>query len=143
MLSFSIPLPWRFIQIRDHYFSESIFEKPTSNVIRHYRLLREARFCCIVSQMFSKDGNPEKAMPDSSDSEVADAPTNAPIKHQFGDAGPFGLSAFAFATFVMALFNLSAGGVAVPNLIIGPALIYGGLGQLLAGMWYVHRSQVV
>ena len=54
---------------------------------------------------------------------------------QFGDAGPLGLSAFAFTTFLMALINLSVGGVTVPNIIIGPAMIYGGLGQLLAGMW--------
>ncbi|OAL48730.1 hypothetical protein IQ07DRAFT_513163 [Pyrenochaeta sp. DS3sAY3a] len=52
-----------------------------------------------------------------------------------GDAGPLGLGAFAFTTFVMALFNLSVGGISVPNIIIGPALAYGGLGQLVAGMW--------
>lgn len=54
---------------------------------------------------------------------------------QMGDAGPLGLGAFAFTTFVMALFNLSVGGISVPNIIIGPALAYGGLGQLVAGMW--------
>lgn len=58
-------------------------------------------------------------------------------QQRFGDAGPFGLSAFAFTTFLMALINLSVGGVEIPNIVIGPALIYGGLGQLLAGMWYV------
>lgn len=53
---------------------------------------------------------------------------------QIGDAGPLGLGAFAFTTFVMALFNLSVGG-RIPNIIIGPALAYGGLGQFVAGMW--------
>ncbi|KAH8179851.1 hypothetical protein LIA77_01370 [Sarocladium implicatum] len=95
--------------------------------------------------MFSDDAIPEKAMPDSSDSEVADAPPcNVLTKQQqFGDAGPLGLSAFGFTTFVMALFNLSAGGVGVPNLIIGPGLIYGGLGQLLAGMWDMASGKTV
>lgn len=64
-----------------------------------------------------------------------DGPKFQQSQPRFGDAGPLGLSAFAFTTFLMALINLSAGGVTVPNIIIGPAMIYGGLGQLLAGMW--------
>ncbi|KAI9315362.1 GPR1/FUN34/yaaH family-domain-containing protein [Dichotomocladium elegans] len=51
--------------------------------------------------------------------------------------GPLGLSAFALTTFVLSLHNAGAG---VPasgpsNVVTGLALFYGGLVQLLAGMW--------
>jgi uncharacterized protein len=49
--------------------------------------------------------------------------------------GPLGLAAFALTTFVLSMFNtglLSAGGEPV---VFGLALAYGGLAQLLAGMW--------
>jgi len=51
---------------------------------------------------------------------------------------PLGLSAFALTTFVLSLINA---GVIVPavgagtEIIVGLALFYGGLGQILAGMW--------
>jgi hypothetical protein len=57
------------------------------------------------------------------------------FRQKFGDAGPLGLSGFAFATFLTALVNLNVHGVTVPNIVIGPALAYGGLAQLLSGMW--------
>lgn len=57
------------------------------------------------------------------------------FRQKFGDAGPLGLSGFAFATFLTALVNLNVGGVTIPNIVIGPALVYGGLAQLLSGMW--------
>ena len=57
------------------------------------------------------------------------------FRQKFGDAGPLGLSGFAFATFLTALVNLNVHGVTVPNIVIGPALVYGGLAQLLSGMW--------
>ncbi|KAF9124960.1 hypothetical protein BGW39_007768 [Mortierella sp. 14UC] len=51
--------------------------------------------------------------------------------------GPLGLSAFALTTFVLSLFNMGAG---VPSggpvqVVLGLALFYGGLAQILAGMW--------
>ncbi|KAF7727350.1 hypothetical protein EC973_007659 [Apophysomyces ossiformis] len=51
--------------------------------------------------------------------------------------GPLGLSAFALTTFVLSLHNAGAG---VPasgpsNVVVGLAFFYGGLTQLLAGMW--------
>jgi len=59
-----------------------------------------------------------------------------PIYHRrFADPGPLGLSAFALTTFVLSLINVKADHVAVPNVVVGLALFYGGLVQLLAGMW--------
>ncbi|KAF9120909.1 hypothetical protein BGW39_010994 [Mortierella sp. 14UC] len=51
--------------------------------------------------------------------------------------GPLGLSAFALTTFVLSLFNVGAG---VPSggpiqVVTGLACFYGGITQMLAGMW--------
>jgi len=51
------------------------------------------------------------------------------------DPGPLGLAAFAMTTFVLSMFNaqlVDAGGEPV---VFGLAAAYGGLAQLLAGMW--------
>lgn len=50
------------------------------------------------------------------------------------DPGPLGLAAFALSTFVLSLYNagILEGGKPV---VVGLALFYGGLAQLLAGMW--------
>ncbi len=51
------------------------------------------------------------------------------------DPGPLGLAGFAMTTFVLSMFNaklVSSGGEPV---VLGLALAYGGLAQLLAGMW--------
>ncbi len=50
------------------------------------------------------------------------------------DPGPLGLAAFALSTFVLSLYNagILEGGKPV---VVGLALFYGGLAQMLAGMW--------
>ncbi len=61
-----------------------------------------------------------------------------PIAHRkFANPAPLGLSAFALTTFVLSLINLNTRGVAEPNIVASLALGYGGVVQLLAGMWYV------
>jgi uncharacterized protein len=54
---------------------------------------------------------------------------------KFANPAPLGLSAFALTTFVLSLINLGARGIAGPNLVVALAFGYGGLVQLLAGMW--------
>ncbi|KAJ5728841.1 GPR1/FUN34/yaaH protein [Penicillium malachiteum] len=49
--------------------------------------------------------------------------------------GPLGLCAFAFTVFLLGCIQMNCRGIPRPNIIIGPALAYGGLIQLLAGMW--------
>lgn len=56
-------------------------------------------------------------------------------KTNLANAAPLGLSAFALTTFVLSLINLNTRSVAGPNLVVGIAYAYGGLVQLLAGMW--------
>jgi succinate-acetate transporter protein len=56
-------------------------------------------------------------------------------KSNFGNPAPLGLSAFALTTFILSLINLRARGVNEANLVVASAYAYGGLVQLLAGMW--------
>ena len=59
----------------------------------------------------------------------------APPPIAIADPGPLGLAAFALTTFVLSMFNsglVAAGGEPV---VFGLALAYGGIAQLLAGMW--------
>ncbi|KAM0203192.1 hypothetical protein ACHAQI_010598 [Fusarium lateritium] len=64
-------------------------------------------------------------------------------RQKFGDAGPLGLSGFAFATFLTALVNLNVHGVTIPNIVVGPALVYGGLAQILSAMWDIANGNTV
>ncbi|KAK5163111.1 Meiotically up-regulated protein 86 protein [Saxophila tyrrhenica] len=59
-----------------------------------------------------------------------------PIDHRkFANPAPLGLCGFALTTFVLSLINLHTRGITEPNIVIGAAFAYGGLCQLLAGMW--------
>jgi len=59
----------------------------------------------------------------------------APEGRKFANPAPLGLSAFALTTFVLSAVNLGARGVAAPNIAVPLAYGYGGIVQLLAGMW--------
>jgi uncharacterized protein len=54
---------------------------------------------------------------------------------KFGNPAPLGLSAFALTTFVLSLINLGTRNLKEPNIVVALAFGYGGLVQLLAGMW--------
>ena len=55
------------------------------------------------------------------------------------DPAPLGLGAFALTTFILSGHNATF----IPDLIwVGPALFYGGLVQLLAGMWEFRNRNV-
>jgi hypothetical protein len=59
-----------------------------------------------------------------------------PVEHRkFANPAPLGLSAFALTTFVLSAINMNARGVTAPNVAVPLAFGYGGLVQLLAGMW--------
>jgi succinate-acetate transporter protein len=51
------------------------------------------------------------------------------------DPGPLGLAAFALTTFILSMFNSGLVNSAGEPVVLGVALAYGGLAQLLAGMW--------
>lgn len=55
------------------------------------------------------------------------------------DPAPLGLAGFALTTFLLSGHNASF----IPDLIwVGPALFYGGLAQLLAGMWEFRNRNI-
>jgi len=63
--------------------------------------------------------------------------TNAPI----ADPGPLGLAAFAMTTFVLSCFNAKIITNSKLEAVVLPlALFYGGLAQLLAGMWEFKKG---
>jgi len=54
---------------------------------------------------------------------------------KFANPAPLGLCAFALTLFVLSLINCGTRGVTIPNIAVGLAYGYGGIVQLLAGMW--------
>ncbi|TVY83160.1 Acetate permease A [Lachnellula suecica] len=59
-----------------------------------------------------------------------------PTDHRkFANPAPLGLSAFALTTFVLSLINVGTRNLTEPNIVVALAFGYGGLVQLLAGMW--------
>lgn len=56
-------------------------------------------------------------------------------ERKFANPAPLGLSAFALTTFVLSLINIGVREVTEPNIVVALAYGYGGLVQLLAGMW--------
>jgi uncharacterized protein len=51
------------------------------------------------------------------------------------DPGPLGLAAFALTTFLLSMFNAGLVTKTAEPVVLGVALAYGGIAQLLAGMW--------
>src|SRR3954454_7981770 len=64
-------------------------------------------------------------------------PTAAPTIQfpKIADPGPLGLAAFALTTFVLSFFNAGLAPASGEPIVFGLAFAYGGLAQLLAGMW--------
>ncbi|MCX4553624.1 acetate uptake transporter [Streptomyces sp. NBC_01267] len=64
---------------------------------------------------------------------VADSP-------HIADPGALGLGAFAMTTFVLSVFNAGLINVSVEAVVLPIAFFYGGIVQLLAGMWEFRRG---
>jgi len=56
------------------------------------------------------------------------------------DPAPLGLAGFAMTTFVLSMFNANFVGSSGEPVVLGLALAYGGIAQLLAGMWEFRNS---
>jgi uncharacterized protein len=65
--------------------------------------------------------------------------TQAPARPAFGaglaDPGPLGLAAFAMTTFFLSCVNAGWLQMSVQGVVLGLAIFYGGIGQLIAGVW--------
>ena len=66
---------------------------------------------------------------------AAETENNAYVAPAISNPAPLGLSAFALTTFVLSSINAGWFPVGATNVVVGLALFYGGLAQLLAGMW--------
>ncbi|ODV73406.1 acetate uptake transporter family protein CYBJADRAFT_128088 [Cyberlindnera jadinii NRRL Y-1542] len=62
---------------------------------------------------------------------------HAPPPRRFANPAPLGLCGFALTTFVLSMSNARAMGITVANVAVGPAFFYGGIIQLLSGMWEI------
>src|SRR5512135_428189 len=69
--------------------------------------------------------------------EAQPVPAQAPV----ADPGPLGLAGFAMTTFVLSVFNANIIGDKKLEAVVLPlALFYGGIAQLLAGMWEFRKA---
>jgi uncharacterized protein len=70
--------------------------------------------------------------------ETTAPPTAAAMS--IADPAPLGLAAFALTTFVLSFFNAGLVGSTGEPVVLGLALFYGGVAQLLAGMWEFRNN---
>jgi len=62
-------------------------------------------------------------------------PASASLGSGIADPGPLGLAAFAMTTFFLSAVNAKLLPATVEGVVFGLAFFYGGITQLLAGMW--------
>ncbi len=58
------------------------------------------------------------------------------------DPAPLGLAAFALTTFLLSLVNAGVLPATAEPIVLGVALAYGGIAQMLAGMWEFRKGNV-
>ncbi len=80
-------------------------------------------------------GNGIREHADIAPPQAREAATAARPAFTIADPGPLGLAAFALTTFVLSMFNAGLVSRAGEPVVLGLAVAYGGLAQLLAGMW--------
>ncbi|MCX4745588.1 acetate uptake transporter [Kitasatospora sp. NBC_01287] len=59
---------------------------------------------------------------------------------EIADPAPLGLAGFAMTTFVLSCFNANLLDAKLSTVVLPLALVYGGLAQLLAGMWEFRKG---
>ena len=79
----------------------------------------------------------DRAAPDPTRGATARAQENRVVETKpiTADPGPLGLAGFALTTFVLSIFNSGLMSEKGLPIVLGLALAYGGLAQLLAGLW--------
>ncbi|EDK46623.1 hypothetical protein LELG_04804 [Lodderomyces elongisporus NRRL YB-4239] len=53
---------------------------------------------------------------------------------QIGNSAAIGLACFALTAFIVGLYLAKAMGITIPNVVVAPAIFYGGIAQFLAGV---------
>jgi succinate-acetate transporter protein len=84
---------------------------------------------------------PEARYHDEISAAEGQAPLVPPSVSSIADPGPLGLGGFAMTTFVLSVFNANIiGNHALEAVVLPLALFYGGIAQLLAGMWEFKKN---
>jgi hypothetical protein len=78
---------------------------------------------------------PTPAHAGSPAAEPAAPPAASTLGAHLADPGPLGLAAFALTTFVLSIVNTNLVHATAVPVVFGLALAYGGVGQLIAGVW--------
>lgn len=91
----------------------------------------------LVCSLFKENGKPPANAATAFGGEFQPGLYKGVENRKFANPAPLGLSAFALTTFVLSLINVGARDLTEPNIVVALAFGYGGLVQLLAGMWYV------
>ncbi|HYM40571.1 MAG TPA: acetate uptake transporter [Thermoplasmata archaeon] len=71
---------------------------------------------------------------------TAPSPTSLNEKALLADPAPLGLAGFAFTTFLLSFVNTGWLGASAVGVVVPLALFYGGLGQLLAGVFEMRKG---
>jgi succinate-acetate transporter protein len=69
------------------------------------------------------------------EADVAPATADVAAGWTPADPGPLGLAAFALTTFVLSMINSNLVSATATPVVLGVALAYGGIAQLIAGIW--------
>jgi succinate-acetate transporter protein len=85
-----------------------------------------------MTQVLTQPTSPTTASTPGSAPSTAPAPS---LAAQIADPAPLGLAGFALTTFMLSTFNAGLLPKSAEVAILGVALFYGGIAQLLAGMW--------
>jgi succinate-acetate transporter protein len=75
-----------------------------------------------------------------SETEPLSRPTPPPAVSAIADPAPLGLAGFAMTTLVLSCFNAGFIDKSAEAVVLPLALFYGGLAQLLAGMWEFRKG---
>jgi succinate-acetate transporter protein len=84
------------------------------------------------------EGGTRKGIISMSDSDLKNVNVSQALAT--ADPGPLGLAGFAMTTFVLSCFNANFFNASLTTVVLPLALFYGGLAQLLAGMWEFKRN---
>ena len=76
----------------------------------------------------------------STTEESATATAAAPLATGIADPAPLGLAAFALTTFLLSCFNAGLVAKGLEAVVLPVALFYGGIVQVLAGMWEFRKA---
>ena len=82
----------------------------------------------------------DRPLPRATRDPTREGPPPTPAAAAIADPAPLGLAGFALTTFVLSFFNAGILDKKGEPIVLGLALAYGGVAQLLAGMWEFRKG---